>query len=875
MCLKGKDPAMKTMYFLLIAICILRTGFSQKPLKADKLYSTGRFYGRIIDASNNKGLAATSVQLIRRKFDKLTQTTKDIPLDGMLTLKNGDFNFESIPLSSDLILVVSALGFKKHEENISVNQKVAKKQGVDIDLGNIKLSVDPELLQTVTVISNKPSMFLGIDRKVFNVEKNLIAAGGTAEDVMRSVPSLSVDIDGNVTLRNSSPQIFVDGRPTTMTLEQIPADAMESVEIITNPSAKFDASGGGGGILNIVLKKNHKAGYNGSLKTGIDQRGKYSFGGDINVRQNKINVFAGLNYRQRKSLSTGKTDRLTILDNTNTHLYQTDNSIQEKSNLFFRAGIDYLMDNRNTITASGFLSDGHSNSRSSADLLIDTMHANGKNSSFSQRVSFPQSKYKNNGATIGYKHLFSKAGKEWTADLNYAGTSNNRNNTINTSSYNVIGGPLSKQFSQLINGNGNNLNFTFQTDYTNPVTENSKVEFGARTQMKNAGSLNIISYKNESGTFLKVPQLSSNYQNKYKVFAGYGSFSNKINKFGYQLGLRIESSEYNGNVLTAGLTGTDTLINYRNKFSFSLFPSLFLTQQISKNQELQFSITRRINRPDFWQLFPFTDYADSLNLNSGNPNLKPAFTYSAELAYEKTFSGKNMLLASAYFKYTDQLITPFQEREINLITGKENLISTFINASSSYTGGLELIFRQSLYSWWEMTSNLNLFTSAINHANEAVINQKNIYSWFAKLNNTFKLPKNYSLEVSSEYSSKRVLPHGGGKSGGGKDGMGNISQLQSTSQGYLRPKLEVDAAIRYDFLKNKKASLMLHVSDVFRTDANNLYSESIYFRQNSYHLKDPQYFRLHFAWRFGKFDASLFKRKNNKAVEDSMDDSEQ
>jgi len=875
MCLEGKDPAMKTMYFLLIAICILRTGFSQKPLKADKLYSTGRFYGRIIDASNNKGLAATSVQLIRRKFDKLTQTIKDIPLDGMLTLKNGDFNFESIPLSSDQILVVSALGFKKHEENISVNQKVAKKQGVDIDLGNIKLSVDPELLQTVTVISNKPSMFLGIDRKVFNVEKNLIAAGGTAEDVMRSVPSLSVDIDGNVTLRNSSPQIFVDGRPTTMTLEQIPADAMESVEIITNPSAKFDASGGGGGILNIVLKKNRKAGYNGSLKTGIDQHGKYSFGGDINVRQNKINVFASINYRQRKSISTGKTDRLTIFDNTITHLYQTDNNIQEKSNLFLRAGIDYLMDNRNTITASGFLSDGHSNSQSGADLLIDTMHANGKNSSFSQRVSFPQSKYKNNGATIGYKHLFSKAGKEWTADLNYAGTCNNRNNIINTSSYNVIGGPLSKQFSQLINENGNNLNFTFQTDYTNPVTENSKVEFGARTQMKNAGSLNIISYKSESGTFLQVRQLSSNYQNKYKVFAGYGSFSNKINKFGYQLGLRIESSEYNGNVLTAGLTGTDTLINYRNKFFFSLFPNLFLTQQISKNQELQFSITRRINRPDFWQLFPFTDYADSLNLSSGNPNLKPAFTYSAELAYEKTFSGKNMLLASAYFKYTDQLITPFQEREINLITGKENLISTFINASSSYTGGLELIFRQSLYSWWEMTSNLNLFTSAINLANEAVIDQKNIYSWFAKLNNTFKLPKNYSLEVSSEYSSKRVLPHGGGKSGGGKDGMGNITQLQSTSQGYLRPKLEVDAAIRYDFLKNKKASLMLHVSDVFRTDANNLYSESIYFRQNSYHLKDPQYFRLHFTWRFGKFDASLFKRKNNKVVEDSMDDSEQ
>ncbi len=861
---------MKTTCLLLIAFIICKPGFTQKQGKAEKL--PGRFYGRVIDASNNKGLAATSVQLFQRKVDKHTQTTKDIPLDGMLTLKNGDFNFENISISSDLMLVVSALGFKKYEQNITINAKGAKKQGIDMDLGNIRLLTDPKLLQNVTVVSGKPSMSLGIDRKVFNVEKNITSAGGTAEDVMRSIPSLSVDIDGNVTLRNSSPQLFVDGRPTTMTLEQVPADAIESVEIITNPSAKFDASGGGGGILNIVLKKNRKTGYNGSLKAGIDQRGKCSFGGDMNVRQNKINVFASFNYRQRKSISTGKTDRLTILDNASTQLYQTDNSIQEKANSFLRAGVDYLMDNRNTITVSGFISDGHSASQSATDLLIDTIHANGKNSSFSQRISFPRSTYKNNGLTIGYKHLFSKPGKEWTADINYAGTSNNRYNTINTSSYYLINGPLSKQFSQLINGSGSNSTVTFQTDYGNQVTANSKVEFGARVQVKKADNLNIISYKNESEAFVKIPQLSSNYRNQHKVFAGYGNFSNKINKFGYQLGLRVESSEYSGNVLTAGLTGTDTLIRYGNKFPFSLFPSLFLTQQLSKDQELQFSATRRINRPDFWQLFPFTDYADSLNLNRGNPNLKPEFTYAAEVAYEKSFSGKNILLASVYFKYTDQLITPFQEKEISAVTGKENLVTTFVNAHSSYTGGLELIYRQSLYNWWEMTSNLNLFTSKIDLSDEFIISQGNIYSCFGKLNNTFKLPGDVSFEVSSEYSSRRVLPQGG-KNGAGKDGMSS-AQPQATSQGFIRPRLEVDAAVKYDFLKNKKASVILHVSDIFRTDANNIFSESVYFRQNTYRLKDPQYFRVHFTWRFGKFDASLFRRKNNK-VGDNPVDSEQ
>jgi outer membrane receptor protein involved in Fe transport len=184
---------------------------------------------------------------------------------------------------------------------------------IDKDLGNIKLEIDAQVLGSVTVVSSKPQFQLGIDRKIYNVEKDVIAAGGTAVDVMKNVPSLSVDLDGNVTLRNNTPQIFVDGRPTTMQLEQIPADAIESVEIITNPSAKYDASGGTSGILNIVLKKNKKVGYNGSLRSSIDSRAKIGLGADFSLRQNKINVFGSANYNQRKSISTGYTDRTNIL----------------------------------------------------------------------------------------------------------------------------------------------------------------------------------------------------------------------------------------------------------------------------------------------------------------------------------------------------------------------------------------------------------------------------------------------------------------------------------------------------------------------------------------------------------------------------------
>ncbi|MEJ7768808.1 MAG: outer membrane beta-barrel protein [Chitinophagaceae bacterium] len=863
------------VYFLLFVVLIAKTGFAQSERKVEKASVTGRFYGRIIDATSNKGLAATSVQLVNRKYDKVSKIVNDVPVDGMLTLKNGDFQFENVSISSGLVLLVSALGFTKYEANIMANQKGLKKQELDMDLGNIRLAIDPKLLQSVTVTAKKPLMSLGIDRKVFNVEKSLTAAGGTAEDVMRSVPSLSVDIDGGITLRNSSPQIFVDGRPTSMSLDQIPADAIESVEIITNPSAKFDASGGGGGIVNIVLKRNRKAGYNGSLKAGLDQRGRFSMGADFNVRQGKINVFTSVSYRQRKSISTGKTDRLTYIDMANTQLVQRDNNIQEKSNVFLRAGFDYLIDNRNTITVTGFTSNGRSNNRAITRLYIDTIRTGSLSSSFSERLSLPVADFKNNGTTIGYKHLFARAGKEFTADINYNPGSNHHSNTITTSAYDVIGEPVSKSFSQLVDGSGDNSTLTFQTDYIDPISKNSKIELGARAQLKNAANLNSISYTNESGILVQIPQLSSNYLNSNDVIAGYASFSNKRKLFGYQFGLRIENSNYRGEVISAGKSGQDSLIQYGNSFPFSLFPSIFLTHELSKAQQLQFSATRRINRPDFWQLFPFTDYSDSLNIGRGNPGLKPEFTYSAEMAYEKTFTGKNTLLASAYFKYTDQLITRFQQKEISSFTGKENLVNTFVNAHSSYTSGLEFIYRQSMAEWWEMTSNLNFFLTKIDLGEAVIIDQKNIYSWFGKLNNTFKLPRSFSFEIRSEYSSKRILPQGGGKSGTGKDGSISFGQPPSTSQGYIRPKLEVDAAVRYDFLKNKKASLTLHVSDIFRCGASNTFSESVYFRQNSYRLRDPQYIRLHFNWRFGKFDASLFKRKNNKAGEEVMEESEQ
>ncbi|MEO6915514.1 MAG: outer membrane beta-barrel protein, partial [Chitinophagaceae bacterium] len=609
-------------------------GFGGRPAGGASM-NVGHFYGKILDKKTSKGIDAASVQLVGSKFDTATKSAKIVTLSGMLTRSNGDFSLENLPVMGSFRLVITAIGYKTYDQKVSFQLKMPTSgagmaqamAAVDKDLGNIRMEEDAEVLQNVTVSGSKPMVSMGIDRKVFNVEKNISSVGGTAVDVMRNVPSLQVDIDGGITLRNNAPQIFVDGRPTTLTLDQIPADAISSVEIITNPSAKYDASGGTAGILNIVLKKNRKAGYSGNIRAGVDSRAKINLGADVNARQGKLNFFAAGSYNQRKSISTGTTKRTTTIDNPSTLLNQYDKNISNGNFAFGRAGIDYFIDNRNTFTITGTAVRGRFTPESNSDLYVDTLLSANKITSLSERLSNTQLTFKNIGTALSYKHNFTKAGKEITADVNMNSSRNDNHNNVSTNIYNVAGGSLSRKFGQLLEGSGKNSSFTAQTDYTNPLTEKSKLEMGARVSIRNIDSRNDISYVFPTGT-VYLPQLSSKYKNTDKVYAGYATYSNAHKNFGYLLGMRVESSDYSGTVNTIGKNLKDSVITYSNSFPLSFFPSVFLSQKLKGDQELQLNYSRRINRPNFFQLFPFTDYSDSLNLSRGNPALTPEFTSS-------------------------------------------------------------------------------------------------------------------------------------------------------------------------------------------------------------------------------------------------------
>lgn len=843
----------------------------------------GRFYGRIIDNKTKKGVDAASVQLIQNRFDTVSKKRKDVVVSGQLTKANGDFSLEGLPIMGQFKLRITAIGYVAVDQPVKfelspggdMSQMMNK---VDKDLGDIKLEVDSKQLEEVKVVGTKPFMQMGVDRRIFNVEKSLVSTGQTATELMRNIPGVDVDIDGNVSLRNASPTIFVDGRPTTLTLDQIPSDAIASVELITNPSAKYDASGGMAGIVNIVLKKNRRTGYNGNLRTGIDSRAMINLGGDLNAKQDKVNMFVSGMFNQRKSISQGQSDRL----ETYSIPYIQYNQDSRSENLGFfafgRAGFDYFINNRNTLTISGNFVKGTFDNEDILDILTDTLRASGKASTLSQRSTGFSSNFQNIGPAIGYKKLFKKSGMELTADLNVNYSKNGSDGAFNTQYYdNLTNSPKGRPISQKQNGQGENQFYTMQVDFTNPLGEKSKMELGVRAAIRDVQSENLnYIYSFALNDFIPIVAINANYKYNDRVLAAYGTYSNIIGKkLTYQLGMRVESSRYKGTLLTNNSS-------FENSFPFSMFPSTFVTYRINETQDIQFSYSRRVNRPSFFQLLPFVDYTDSLNISRGNPDLIPEFTNSLEMGYQKSFAKGHSLLASVYLKTSSNLITRYQLKEANPISGRDVIINTYVNANSSQAYGVELTSKNPVTSWLELTTNLNFYNSSINGGNLGQNFSSDMNSFFGKMNAAIKLPNNFSIQLSGDYRSRSILPQGnsggsswsggsgrsGGRSGGGGGGWGGF--VQTTAQGYVNPNYGVDIAIRKDFLKEKRGSVTISMNDLFRSRVYSTYSESTYFVQEFSRRRDWQVLRLNFSYRFGKFDVSLFKRKNNGSGMDGM-----
>ncbi|HTR29369.1 MAG TPA: outer membrane beta-barrel protein [Puia sp.] len=828
--------------------------------------SIGRAYGKVTDSAGQP-LAQISAIVLKSTVDPTTKKKKLVLIKGMETKASGEFNFEDLPVFSPLVIRLSGTAYKSQDIPVTITmsgagggapspggQNSGNPMGAmpsfEKDLGVVKLSEDVKTLSAATVTAAPPTMKLELDKKVFNVDKNIVSAGGTGLDVMRNVPSVNVDIDGNVTLRGQTPTIFVDGRPTTLTLDEIPADAIESVEVITNPSAKYDASGGGAGILNIILKKNRKQGYNGNISAGIDSHGMPNALAGFNIRQGKVNFNLNGLYNGMNGKTIGNTDRYTLLSDT-TRLQQSDLQRNKGHFVFGQIGMDWFASNKTTLSVSYIRVHGSFGPTDISQLQTDILSGVNKSTVYATRNANSTRAFDVNGGQVGMKHLFAKDGESWTLDGSLFNV-NSHSTALSTTDYysGAPGSSVSYISQQQTLGSASPLFYTIQTDYTDPIGKKSKLEAGLRAAIQHLSNDNTT-FSNDSAGHFKEDSLGvTDYKSTSRVFAAYVNYTSGFDKFSYALGLRAESSDYNGTLINVDST-------YKNHYPLSLFPSVFLSQKLPHDQELQLSATRKITRPNFFQLIPYTDYTDTLNITRGNPNLVPQFTESFEMTYMKTLPHSNTLLFSAYYKYTSNLILPYQDSGLNPV-GKPVLINTYRNASSSYNMGAEATATYNFTHWWDASLNINVYKGHINTSNLNQPSEDAMWSSFGKFNSNFKLPAGFTIQLTAIYQSKTQLPVNLNQ---GMFGPPN-SQTQASSQGYIKAYYGIDLAIKKTFLKNNAASVTVTMTDIFRTRWSDQYSQSAFFQQEFNRLKDPQLVRVVFAYHFGKMDLNLFKRKD-------------
>ena len=586
---------------LFVFSCLTMALFAQKPTQGGapaannpmaRMGNIGRVYGKIVDATTKKPVEFASVVILR----PMGQGKTDSIIGGGLTLQNGDFNVEKLPFGG-LKVKVTFVGYQDFLKVVTLFPP----DNAEIDMGDLMLKSDSKILQSVEVTAQKAQMQLSLDKKTFNVDKNITATGGTAEDVLKNIPSVTLDADGNAKLRNAGTTIYVDGRPTMMSLNQIPSDQIESVEVISNPSAKFEAATTGG-ILNIVLKKNRKPGYNGFIGLGVGTGNRYNGTGNLNVKQGRWNFTGFGSINASKNPTVGYTRR-NLLSGQSIFEQNTTTTFDNAFKIA-RLGVDYAVNNRNTLTLAGNFVNGKFNINSDQDYIYplaveDTIVKYGI------RNIRPKNEFTNYQLQTTWKKTFPQKGRELTADVTYGwGTSANTATWI-TSGLNAKGASL-KNFPELtdITGGNKGQQITAQLDYTNPINDSTKLEMGFRSNSNiRVQETYFKQYDYKTDSYILQNGISQNADITDMVNAAYITYSSRFKKgINYQVGLRYEQSKLDGK---SKLENSPSFgYDYTKNLANSLFPSIYLSKKIDKMNEIQLNFSRKIQRPNFMQLMP-------------------------------------------------------------------------------------------------------------------------------------------------------------------------------------------------------------------------------------------------------------------------------
>jgi len=809
--------------------------------------ATGKITGKVIDARTGAGLEAVSVQLYVINRDA-SAPTRDSLAAGMFTRPNGDFSFETIRGADSLRVLVTGIGYTPWDRVIGAPQ-----EGV-LELGNINLNAESQVLTNVVISAQRPALQMGIDRKVYSVDQNITATGGTALDIMRNIPSVSVDVEGNIQLRNAQPQVFVDGRPTILTMNQIPADQIERIELITNPSANFDASSAGG-IINVIMKRNRRLGINGVASLGGGTPDILNGNLSLNIRQGRINFFASGAYNASGGRARGTTFRQNR-ENGIVNEFFNQESWTESMRRFrsIRFGLDFFATNRTTLALSQNIVAGNfSNEQEQGQEYRDAAQALQR---YGTRLSEGDNAFRRWGTQLHLTQRFAKQGRELTASIQYNSGSGDESSRIANAFFLPDGSPADGANVRNA-GSSSNKQYTFQADYANPRGEEGKFEAGLRSFINRQESL-FASFAVENGSEALLP-LGNHYAYEERVHAGYVTLAGKRGSWGFKTGLRAEVSQFEGRLIDSAKTFGYDYPSGINRILDALFPSVFITKAMGEDAELQINYSRRIRRPNFWQLNPFIDINDPLNLRQGNPALRPEFTNAFEFNYSRNYAKGNFLGVVYYrnnlgdiTRYSDTISTALYQQLNNAAIDPSAILNTFINARSNNRLGAEFTLQHRFSDRLEVVPSVDMQYRMIHTEGAASSLSNRGFNWEGKLTLNYKfgdavrgLARNLGLQLFGEYESREVAV-----------------------QGYNKPQYRVDFGLRKEFLKDKKASLSFNINDIFNTHRFGNIFDTEQFYQESTRRRNVRSFRITLSYKFGSQDFQLFRRDENRGGDD-------
>ena len=792
--------------------------------------------GVLKDAKTQETIPFATAVLIDKataKNVKIAQTD----LNGAFTmadLPNGNFTFK--------------ISFVGYQTMVRDNVAITTATGT-LNFGDIKMNAAKgNILSEVTVTGQKQGMQMGIDKKIFSVDQSVISEGGSATDLLQNVPSVSTDMDGNVSLRGSTGvRVLIDGKPSLIAggnvaqiLASIPASSIESVEVITNPSAKYDAEGQSG-IINIVLKKNTKLGFNGSAAITAGNRDNYNANTNLSFQNSKVNIYGNYSYRYGNRLGGGYQDIFYKSDSSRTAYTSQatrSNSLDKGHNA--KAGLDYYLTPKSVISLSG----GFNSRENERNELLDIKQLNRAQTplSLSNRTNLNDGYGSSYDLNLDFVQKFKKPKQELTFNFGYSNGDNNNDQTYSTTTTNRNNIPINENLSlQRVFNRGDNSNYNIQTDYTMPVGKAGKLEAGYRSQIRLAGNNQYAdSILTNTSIYIQNNKLINNFDSKDQVHALYLNYQNQIKDFGYQLGLRAEDARldthldgYTNNILTSN----EGNIHYKR-----LYPSVFLTQKLKGDNQVQLSYTRRVNRPRPWDTNPFLDVSDPFNYRGGNPNLLPEDVHSFELGYSKYWK-KVTLTSSLYFRQTNDVIQRVRSSPVN------GIITTIPqNLSRQINSGLELIGRFDLVKALNFTTNVNLYQAKFAGDTRFDIPTSSGFSWNANLTANLTVVKNLSVQVRGDYRAPEVM-----------------------AQGKRNAMYGIDGGAKYDF-PNKKASLSFNVRDVFNTRRWSMTTEDKFTIVDFERQMQGTMGNLTFSYRFGKTTFSNVKKQKKDEQQDNRPD---